>query len=86
MPFGLRKLIHLGQRLMYAVLAQDVQARDEGFAAHRDVEAFGNGDDSDVVGIAAGATYTFANRGEVSGNAHRIATIAPNRVPSGWRR
>src|SRR5260370_42467547 len=86
MPLGVRQLVHLRQSLVDPVFAKDVQARGNGLAAHGDIEAFGDGDDRDFVRMAAGASYAFANLRKVLGERHRIATMAPKRVPSGWRR
>src|SRR5260370_16619726 len=86
MPLGIGQLIHLRQSLVDPVFAKDVQARGNGLAAHGDVEAFGDGDDGDFVRIAADASYAFANLRKVLGDCHRMATMAPKRVPSGWRR
>src|SRR5204863_241643 len=49
-------------------------------------EAFGHGDDRDVVGVPARALDFFADRLQVLLDAHRSATIAPNRLPSWSRR
>ncbi len=86
MPLRARKELHFVERLMDPVLAQHVQAGVERPAARRDVEAFGDGDDGDVAWIASRPNDALADLGQVLSNAQRIATMAPNRVPSGWRR
>src|SRR5438067_13302796 len=77
---------HLGQRLLDPVLAEDGQARVERLLALGRAKALRDGDDGDLVRVASGACDSVADRREVGCDGHRKATIAPNRVPSGWRR
>ena len=85
-PLPSLHLTHLLQRLLDAVLAELAQAGLERLLADFRPEPFGDRDDGDLVRVASGPCDAVANGGEVLGDAHRKATIAPKRLPSGWRR
>src|SRR5207244_45623 len=85
-PLGTLDRLHLRQRFLDPVLPQDGQTRVKGLTADVGTEPFGDGDDGDLIGIATRKRDALAHRDEVCGDAHRNATIAPNREPSGWRR
>ena len=80
--------VHLGQRLLDPVLAEDLEARGDGLPADLRPEALGDGDDHELVRVAAGLLDSFADRSQVLSYVgdHRKATMAPNRLPSGYRR
>ena len=85
-PFGALDGVHLRQRLLDPVLAKVAQSRLQGLRANLGTEPFGDRDDRDLVRIASRASDALADRTQPFADAHRKATIAPNRVPSGWRR
>src|SRR3989440_12975336 len=78
--------LYFGQRLVNSVLAEDAQPGVQRLAADVGTEALCDRDDGDVVGITAGAGDALAHLGKPLCDAHRTATIAPNRLPSGCRR
>src|SRR5260370_31821554 len=86
MPSGSADDVHLRHRFLDAVLAEDCQAGIDRLLRAVGAETLGHGDDRDVVGVAAGLGDALADRLEVRGDAHRIATMAPKRAPSALRR
>ena len=86
MPRRAAQGLHLAERLLDAVLAEDRQAGVERLLAFGRPKAFGDGDDGDLVRVPSGVRDAPAHILQVGGDAHRKATIAPNLVPSGWRR
>src|SRR5438445_10361858 len=86
MPLRAADLGHLVHCLLDAVLAEVGQPGLERLAADIGAEAFGDRHDGDHLQVTSRSLDALADRGEVGGDAHRNATIAPNRVPSGWRR
>src|SRR5207253_5931141 len=83
-PLPSLHLTHLLQRLLDAVLAELAQAGLERLIADLRPKSFCNCDDRDLVRVASGPCDLVANGGEVLGDAHRKATMAPKRLPSGW--
>ena len=86
MPLRAVNGIHLLKRLLNAVLTKGLQAGCDGLTANLGTKALGHGDDLDLAGVTARALDTLADRPEILFDRHRKATIAPNRLPSGWRR
>src|SRR5712692_7248641 len=78
--------IHLHHPLLDPVLTEDRQAGVQCRPADLGTEAFGNGDDRDLARVTPRARDSLPDRSEILGDAHRNATMAPKRVPSGLRR
>src|SRR5438270_8556439 len=85
-PSRVLYVFHLPQGFLDAVLAEGRQAGGERLAAAVGAETLGDGDDGDLVRVAAGAGDPVADGREVLLDGHRTATSAPNLAPSALRR
>src|SRR5438552_2705094 len=85
-PGGVSDQLHLWQRFLDSILAEDGQPGLHRLPASVPTKALGDGDDGDLVGVAARAGDALAHRLQILGDAHLIATMAPKRAPSGVRR